>query len=166
MLPFLERHLLANPLRTVSRAVRVLAFSHLALQHGVEPKMPVGPSMLPTFEVANEMILISHWHRRGRGVVAGDVVTYSIPTDPRNKGVKRVLGLPGDYVLLDTPAGVLDVRRHPPEHPAGAAGGAVSVAADGDISVEEDDSTERPNMIQASLSPATSRECKQLTLGP
>jgi inner membrane protease subunit 1 len=32
----------------------------------------------------------------------GDVVAYNIPIN-EEMGVKRVLGMPGDYVLMDTP---------------------------------------------------------------
>ncbi|KAL2151964.1 hypothetical protein VTH82DRAFT_5148 [Thermothelomyces myriococcoides] len=63
-----------------------------------------GPSMLPTFEVLGEWLLVSKLHRFGRGVEVGDVVAYNIPINDE-VGVKRVLGLPGDYVLMDTPDG-------------------------------------------------------------
>ena len=60
--------------------------------------------MLPTFEVLGEWLLVSKLHRFGRGVKAGDVVAYSIPINDE-VGVKRVLGLEGDYVLMETPDG-------------------------------------------------------------
>ena len=63
-----------------------------------------GPSMLPTFEVLGEWLLVSKLHRFGRGISVGDVVAYNIPIN-EEVGVKRVLGLPGDYVLMDTPDG-------------------------------------------------------------
>lgn len=74
-----------------------------------------GPSMLPTFEVLGEWLLVSKLHRFGRGVSVGDVVAYNIPIN-EEVGVKRVLGLEGDYVLMDTPPDELGV--------GGAAGGA------------------------------------------
>ncbi|KAK4127367.1 LexA/Signal peptidase [Parathielavia appendiculata] len=61
-----------------------------------------GPSMLPTFEVVGEWLLVSRLHRFGRGIEVGDVVAYNIPIN-EEMGVKRVLGMPGDYVLMDTP---------------------------------------------------------------
>ena len=58
--------------------------------------------MLPTFEVLGEWLLVSRRHSYGRGVEVGDLVAYNIPIN-ETVGVKRILGLPGDYVLLDTP---------------------------------------------------------------
>lgn len=58
--------------------------------------------MLPTFEVMGEWILISKLHRLGRNVQVGDLVVYDIPIND-TLGVKRVLGLPGDYVMTGTP---------------------------------------------------------------
>jgi inner membrane protease subunit 1 len=59
--------------------------------------------MLPTFEIVDEVLLISRWHRHGRSVQVGDLVVYKIPIEPNADGVKRVIGLPGDYVLIDSP---------------------------------------------------------------
>jgi hypothetical protein len=39
----------------------------------------------------------------GRGVRVGDLVVYEIPIFPDSNGIKRVVGMPGDYVLLNTP---------------------------------------------------------------
>jgi hypothetical protein len=60
--------------------------------------------MLPTFEVLGEWLLVSKLHRFGRNITIGDVVAYSIPINDE-VGVKRVLGLEGDYVLMDAPDG-------------------------------------------------------------
>lgn len=59
--------------------------------------------MLPTFLTMNEWFVTDRSHRRGRGVRVGDCVVYSIPVEPGEEGIKRVLGLPGDYVLLNSP---------------------------------------------------------------
>ena len=59
--------------------------------------------MLPTFEVLGEWLVVSKLQRFGRGIRVGDVVAYNIPINDE-VGVKRVLGLAGDYVLMDTPA--------------------------------------------------------------
>jgi inner membrane protease subunit 1 len=58
--------------------------------------------MLPTFEVLGEWLVVSKLQRFGRGIRVGDVVAYNIPINDE-VGVKRVLGLAGDYVLMDTP---------------------------------------------------------------
>ena len=103
-------------LRTALAALKLAAFGHVMLQHVASPGLPFGPSMLPAFEISQECILVSHAHRHGRGVRVGDVVVYAIPTDAANNGVKRVLGLEGDYVLKETPGGV-----------EGAAGGSAMI---------------------------------------
>ncbi len=94
-----------RPLRALAETAKVLAACHVAMALGVSASACHGPSMLPTFAVAGDWVLTSKLHRRGRGVRVGDLVAYTIPTYPRSEGVKRVLGLPGDYVLAGTPAG-------------------------------------------------------------
>ena len=59
----------------------------------------LGPSMLPTISVKGDMVLISHYYRRGRGVRVGDVVSFRHPMEPEAAALKRVTGLPGDLVL-------------------------------------------------------------------
>lgn len=58
--------------------------------------------MVPTFEVIGEWILISKLHRLGRNIEVGDLVAYKIPIND-TVGVKRVLGMPGDYVMMVSP---------------------------------------------------------------
>jgi inner membrane protease subunit 1 len=48
-------------------------------------------------------IIYSSLHRRGRGVKVGDVITYTHPIFPRDKGCKRIIGMPGDFVSVITP---------------------------------------------------------------
>jgi inner membrane protease subunit 1 len=85
------------------RTLKFVAFAHLIWDYGISMAPASGPSMLPTFEVLGEWLLVSKLHRFGRNVSIGDVVAYSIPINDE-VGVKRVLGLPGDYVLVDAPA--------------------------------------------------------------
>lgn len=59
--------------------------------------------MLPTFEVTGDSALISRYYRRGRGIVVGDIIAFDSVVEPGEKVVKRVIGLPGDYVLRQTP---------------------------------------------------------------
>ena len=67
-----------------------------------------GASMLPTLNVWSERggfdrILLSYLHRRGRGIQVGDIVSFSHPVRRGNCVIKRVVGMPGDFVLRDTP---------------------------------------------------------------
>ena len=59
--------------------------------------------MLPTLEVLGDNVLISRYFRRGRGVVVGDIITFDSVVHPGERVIKRVLGLEGDYVMMDSP---------------------------------------------------------------
>lgn len=59
--------------------------------------------MLPTFTVQGEFFVFDMRKRRGRGIAVGDLVIYKIPMLADQSGIKRVVGMPGDYVSLGTP---------------------------------------------------------------
>ena len=48
-------------------------------------------------------MLVSRRHRRGRNIGIGDVVNFYHPIKVGEGGIKRVIGMPGDFVLRDTP---------------------------------------------------------------
>ena len=48
-------------------------------------------------------MLISRRYRRGRNIDVGDVVTFHHPVKLGEGGIKRVVAMPGDIVLRDTP---------------------------------------------------------------
>jgi inner membrane protease subunit 1 len=62
-----------------------------------------GISMAPTIYSSGDWLLLSKKYRRGRGVEVGDIVSYKHPIDVGTFGVKRIVGMPGDFVLRDTP---------------------------------------------------------------
>ena len=95
---------IGHPFRVIVNTLKFVAAAHLLWEYGISMAPASGPSMLPTFEVLGEWLLVSKLHRFGRGISVGDVVAYNIPIN-EEVGVKRVLGLPGDYVLMDTPDG-------------------------------------------------------------
>ena len=64
-----------------------------------------GPSMYPTLQFKDESLLVSRFHKYGKGVGVGDVVVIRYPFLFRHEVGKRVLGLPGDYVLRGEPFG-------------------------------------------------------------
>lgn len=97
------RPILGHPFRHLVSTAKYLAVAHLFWEYGYSVGPAQGPSMLPTFEISDEWLLISKRHRHGRDVAVGDLVVYKIPIFPDSDGIKRVLGLPGDYVMLDTP---------------------------------------------------------------
>lgn len=59
--------------------------------------------MLPTFTVDGDWIAADMTARLGRRIKVGDLVLYKIPIFASQNGVKRVIGMPGDYVSLGTP---------------------------------------------------------------
>lgn len=63
----------------------------------------VGPSMLPTLNARGDWVYISKHYRRGKGVHIGDVVSIKHPMFPHVGASKRILGMPGDFVLRDAP---------------------------------------------------------------
>ena len=62
-----------------------------------------GISMLPTIASEGDILWISKYYRRGRGLEIGDVVSFRSPIKPGVFAVKRIIGMPGDFVLRGTP---------------------------------------------------------------
>ncbi|GAO15417.1 uncharacterized protein UV8b_07011 [Ustilaginoidea virens] len=96
-------HFLGHPVRLTVATLKFAFLSHLGLTHLFQVTPAQGASMLPTFMVDGDWIAADMRHRLGRGIAVGDVVLYKIPLFPDQNGVKRVLGMPGDYVSLGTP---------------------------------------------------------------
>ncbi|KAH8664164.1 mitochondrial inner membrane protease subunit [Xylariales sp. PMI_506] len=94
---------LGHPLRLTVATGKAFFLLHLFWTHGYSVGAGQGPSMIPTFLVTGEYVVVSKHHRRGRGIQVGDCVDYDIPVEPGSEGVKRVIGMPGDYVLLNSP---------------------------------------------------------------
>lgn len=59
--------------------------------------------MLPTFAVDGDWLVADMTCRLGRGVSVGDLILYKIPIFSNQNGVKRIIGMPGDFVSLGTP---------------------------------------------------------------
>lgn len=82
----------------------------LIWEHLITVQLSEGPSMYPTFSPRGDYLLISRWHKHGRGIEVGDVVRFYHPSFLGVNGAKRVLGMPGDFVCKDpafsTEAGV------------------------------------------------------------
>ncbi|PNY26512.1 Mitochondrial inner membrane protease subunit 1 [Tolypocladium capitatum] len=91
-------HLLGHPLRLALSTLKVTCLAHLTLTHLVQVSPAQGPSMLPTLSVDGDWIAADMTARRGRGVAVGDLVLYRIPLFATQNGVKRVVGMPGDFV--------------------------------------------------------------------
>lgn len=59
--------------------------------------------MYPTVHLFGDSLLISKFHKYGRGIGVGDVVIYKHPWILMTPAAKRVIGMPGDYVLKNGP---------------------------------------------------------------
>ena len=60
-----------------------------------------GPSMLPTINVRGVRVYIDNTFTKGRGIKVGDVVDFHHPMVQGVGGIKRVMGMPGDFVVKD-----------------------------------------------------------------
>lgn len=70
--------------------------TYVGITHGC-----YGPSMLPTLSVRNDVVWCSRAYRRGRGIKVGDVIEIRHPMMPEAGAIKRVVGMPGDFVVRD-----------------------------------------------------------------
>ena len=68
------------------------------------PTLTHGPSMLPTLNVQGDYVWISSLHQHGKGVKIGDLVRVMHPQRPNEGIIKRLIGMPGDFVLRNTPS--------------------------------------------------------------
>ncbi|KAI1864175.1 hypothetical protein JX265_008546 [Neoarthrinium moseri] len=94
---------LGHPFRLLLAVGKTLALAHVCWKYGYSAGPGSGPSMIPTFLVAGEWMVVDKGYRRGRGVRVGDCIDYKIPVEHNEEGVKRVIGMPGDYVLVNSP---------------------------------------------------------------
>ena len=74
---------------------------HFTFTYVAEISACYGESMIPTISLYGDWVLINKWYRHGRGVKVGDVVDFIKPTDPSFSVVKRIIGMPGDFVVSD-----------------------------------------------------------------
>lgn len=102
-----------SPLRAFRLALiplKCAALYHVTAHYLYNITPAEGASMLPTLDIMGEWVVVSSRHRHGRGVQVGDLVTYDIPVSGEWCGLKRVVGLPGDYVALQAPGTARGVR--------------------------------------------------------
>lgn len=103
-----------------------------------------GPSMFPTMPTSTSLTVYSRRHRHGRNIKAGDVIIFENPVFLRGMAIKRVIGMPGDYVVYD-PA------QSPTVGGAGIGGDATTRATETSTSKKTNTGTSpppEPTMIQ------------------
>ena len=57
--------------------------------------------MLPTLSAKGDGVFVNTTFRRGRGIKVGDCVDFEHPMVPGVGAIKRVIGMPGDFVEND-----------------------------------------------------------------
>lgn len=102
-------------------AFNAFLVGHLFWNHVCSWNGCYGPSMLPTLEIRDDVVMISKLHAHGRWIKAGDVISFDHPVRQDYSAIKRVIGMPGDYVLQNTP-GTSDVMVMVPENHVWVAG--------------------------------------------
>jgi inner membrane protease subunit 1 len=96
------------PFRVLTATAKTFFLGHLIWQYGFAQGATRGASMLPTFEVLGDSVIVSKQYRRGRNIKVGDVVQFDSVAEPRESVIKRVIGLEGDYVLRNSPGSRYD----------------------------------------------------------
>ena len=93
------------PFRLLTTTLKVLTSLHLIQTTFFQIAPTQGPSMLPTFSLDGDWVLADMTSARNRrkNIGVGDLVLYKIPIDAHSIGIKRVVGMPGDFVSTGTP---------------------------------------------------------------
>jgi hypothetical protein len=82
--------------------LNVFILWHVFQSHVYEVGGTLGASMLPTLYFEGDWVVVNKFYRRGKGVQVGDVVSAQDPLRPEGLVLKRVVGMPGDFVLADS----------------------------------------------------------------
>lgn len=85
----------------LSWTLRAGCATHLFNEYVYEFTETKGESMLPTLQANADFVHAVKTHRLGRDIHMGDLVVATKPLDPDHRICKRVLGMPGDVVLVD-----------------------------------------------------------------
>lgn len=76
---------------------------HIFAEYFFSLNLGQGMSMSPTLNASGDWMLLSKRYRRGRDVAVGDIISFKHPVDQYTYSVKRVVAMPGDIVLRDSP---------------------------------------------------------------
>ncbi|KAI5287506.1 hypothetical protein KEM54_005948 [Ascosphaera aggregata] len=129
---FRSSRMVRNPVATLSKWLFVgatLFCGHITVsEYFLYFNTAWGPSMYPTLETSGQFLLGNMRYRYGKGIDVGDVIIFKNPLYLNDHVAKRVIGMPGDLVLRNTPPG--DDKRHPDELMVEVPKGHVWVAGD------------------------------------
>ena len=88
-------------IRNIALPLKFFFVLHLASEWTGSVSPTTGPSMLPTLTVSGDIVYTSKRYARGNGIEFGDLIEFKHPMEPAAGVVKRVMGLPGDFVRED-----------------------------------------------------------------
>jgi mitochondrial inner membrane protease subunit 1 len=99
---FLKRSATDNKetLHFLGGIVVVGSIMHVWANYVLNVTLVIGPSMLPTFNRAGDIVLSDALTPRFTGFHAGDVVVAASPTDPKKSVCKRIRAVEGDTVKV------------------------------------------------------------------
>ncbi len=98
-----------------------------------QPFIVSGASMEPTFE-GGEYLIVNQLSHRFKEMVRGEVVIFKYPKDPSKFFIKRIIGLPGETVVLSGQKIIIKNTEYP-------AGFTISEPYISDLYASEDDMT-------------------------
>jgi len=87
-----------------------LAISGFIILFLYQPVKVEGTSMLPGLQ-DQERIFINKFVYHFESVARGDVVVFRYPRDPAKSYIKRVIGVPGDHILIERGRVFVNGRR-------------------------------------------------------
>lgn len=88
--------------RCVVYSIGIFVFGHLFITHVFDLQGTLGASMLPTLYIQGDWVLVNRLYRRGKGVQVGDLVEAKDPLRADGRVLKRIIGMPGDFVVAHT----------------------------------------------------------------
>ena len=98
-----QRHAVKPILNLFIIATKTAFVAHAFVSYGFYHTSAIGPSMLPTLQMYGDQLWIDRRYRYGRDIKVGDMVACMRPDQPDSPIAKRIVGMPGDYVLKGTP---------------------------------------------------------------
>ncbi|KAI9708679.1 MAG: hypothetical protein M1828_002683 [Chrysothrix sp. TS-e1954] len=85
-------------------ALNLFMLGHFFANNVGSIRLVAGMSMAPTIEDGNWTVHSSRYNG-GNGVQVGDLVSFVHPINRNQRAIKRIIGMPGDFVLRDSPPG-------------------------------------------------------------
>jgi signal peptidase I len=79
--------------------IAVTVLLYLGIHAAIEPRIVIGQSMEPTLHT-NEYVMLDKLSYLFHQPARGDIVVFKYPYAPSEDYIKRVIGLPGDHVVV------------------------------------------------------------------